>query len=225
MRKNKLMRAAAGLMVATLLTTSIISGTLAKYTTSVESSDEARVATWGFKESSIDLTGLFNTTYTNVNSNNGKVIAPGTDGKKSFNFTYEGQEAKPEVAYKFTVGIDDTGIAADIKSNPNIKWALLDGTGVDTSTATWGDWDALVASVKKLSGDPTGTKEYAANELPTAFSQKNTNTHTIAWKWDFEGTGTEEAKKTQDTKDTALGNKDALDKVNVKITITATQID
>ena len=43
MKKNKMMRAASALMVATLLTTSVISGTFAKYVTSVNSSDWARI--------------------------------------------------------------------------------------------------------------------------------------------------------------------------------------
>ena len=47
MKKNKMMRTASGLLVATLLTTSMISGTFAKYTTQDEASDSARVAKWG----------------------------------------------------------------------------------------------------------------------------------------------------------------------------------
>ena len=47
MRKNKMMRAASGLLVAVLLSTCAISGTFAKYTTSTESTDNARVAVWG----------------------------------------------------------------------------------------------------------------------------------------------------------------------------------
>ena len=47
MRKNKMMRTASGLLVATLLTTSVISGTFAKYTTEETGSDSARVAKFG----------------------------------------------------------------------------------------------------------------------------------------------------------------------------------
>ena len=112
MKKNKMMRTAAVLGVAALLTTSALSGTLAKYTTSVESGDSARVATWGFTESSIDITGLFATSYKtgeaeNVKSGNTEdVIAPGTTNSAKFSFTYAGEQAAPEVAYTFSVSTD-----------------------------------------------------------------------------------------------------------------------
>ncbi len=47
MKKNGSMRAASALMVATLLTTGVLSGTYAKYTTQRSGSDAARVAKWG----------------------------------------------------------------------------------------------------------------------------------------------------------------------------------
>ena len=47
MKKNKMMRNTAALGVAVLLTASVLSGTLAKYTTSVTGKDEARVAKFG----------------------------------------------------------------------------------------------------------------------------------------------------------------------------------
>lgn len=47
MQKNKMMRLGSGLLVLTMLTTCIISGTFAKYVTGDEKSDSARVAKWG----------------------------------------------------------------------------------------------------------------------------------------------------------------------------------
>lgn len=47
MKKNKAMRAASGLLVATLLSTSMVSGTFAKYTTEDSAGDTATVAKWG----------------------------------------------------------------------------------------------------------------------------------------------------------------------------------
>ena len=64
MKKNRMMRLASILLVCVLLTTSVISGTFAKYTTSVSSEDKARVAYWGFQSSnSMDISGLFVATY------------------------------------------------------------------------------------------------------------------------------------------------------------------
>ena len=47
MKRNKMMRIASVLLVAVLLSTCVISGTFAKYTTSNSATDSARVAKWG----------------------------------------------------------------------------------------------------------------------------------------------------------------------------------
>lgn len=212
------MRAASGLLVAVLLSTCAISGTFAKYTTSVSSSDSARVATWGFDESSIDLANLFQTAYDGNVQGTADVIAPGTKNSATFKFSYNGQETKPEVAYKFTVDTQGSTIDKDIEDNPNIVWKLDNGNE--------GNWQQLLASIKALSGDPSGSKDYTAGELPVGFTADDE--HRISWEWKFEKTGkgvTASDTTTQDTTDTAMGNKKTLDKVNLKITVTATQID
>lgn len=56
MKKNKMMRIAAALLIVTLLSTCIISGTFAKYVAKADVDDSARVAKWGIKiETSGDL--------------------------------------------------------------------------------------------------------------------------------------------------------------------------
>ena len=232
MRKNVMMRAASALLVAVLLTTCAISGTFAKYTTSIEGTDSARVAYWGFTSTSMDLTGLFSPQYLNtkvtadgtVKSADGDdVIAPGTTGSADFAFAYTGiggtaaadttaqNVQAPEVAYDFTVAVDGT-CADDIKSNTNIQWKL--------DTNDWGTWDDMITDIKALSGDASGTKFYKPNELPAEFPA-TPKTHTIAWQWVFETSGAGEAA--QDQTDTALGNKATLDTCSITITITATQ--
>ena len=47
MKKNRMMRLASILLVATLMSTCTISGTFAKYVTTASGSDTARVAKWG----------------------------------------------------------------------------------------------------------------------------------------------------------------------------------
>lgn len=212
------------MLVATLITTSIISGTFAKYTTSVSGQDSARVATWGVTETSIDLDNLFKTAYQNNGKNTVEssdatdVIAPGTTGNATFDFTYNGSEDAPEVAYKFTVDTEGSKIADDLKSNPNIEWQLDDN-------GAWGTWDQLMTNIKSLSGDPSGTKEYAPNQLPDAFNMKGANTHKVSWRWKFETKNAEVVDAKQDATDTKLGNKAELDKVTVKVTLKAEQID
>lgn len=235
MKKNKMMRAASALMVATLLTTSVISGTFAKYTTEAVVGDVARVATWGFtKATTIELGDLFKNAYDSTTNptvkssvNSVDLIAPGTTGSDTFSFTYAGQENAPEVAYTFEVSTNGSTCADDIKSNPNILWKLDGGE--------WGTWDQLIAAIEALDGNvaPNGSKPenyYAPGTLPEAFKQAGANLHTVTWKWEFEtqddSTTSQDEKSIQDVKDTAMGNKQPLlDSVNLVITITATQID
>ncbi len=239
MKKNRMMRLASVLLVCVLLTTSIISGTYAKYTTTASSSDNARVAYWGFQSSnSLDLTNLFSPQYVNtkvdangtVKSADGDdVIAPGTSGSAEFGFAYAEIAGTatvdttaqainaPEVKYSFTVAVDAT-CADDIKNNPSIQWKLDNGT--------WGTWDDMITAIKNLSGsaDGSGTANYEAGNLPAAFTTAD-NTHTISWQWLFPTEGTTEEIATQDAIDTAMGNKATLDTCSIEITITATQID
>ena len=216
MRKNKMMRAASGLLVATLLTTCVISGTFAKYTTTTSGSDNARVAYWGFNQDADTTIALFADTYTNVDSENGdKVIAPGTDGTSTFKFVYDenNKAKKPEVAYTFKVDAAITGDHSKLDADKSFKWTLQKKG--DTSATEYQTADALVAAIKALSGDPSGTKTYNPGELPTAFTAADEE-YTVGWKWDFEG---------QDVKDTELGNEADLENVDLSISITATQID
>ena len=220
MKKNKMMRLASLLLVMVLMTTCVIGGTFAKYTTSVESSDTARVAKWGFEPATMDLSNLFLGSYTNVVSNDGKdVIAPGTEGSTTFAFAFDETNGAngPEVAYIFSVSVVascDDAIAA----NPNILWQL-DENG-------YGTWDEMIADITALSGDASGSKQYAPNTLPAGFTSAD-ETHTIAWKWIFDENATNKESNTAngDVLDTAMGNDDELADCSIQITITATQVD
>ncbi len=73
MKKNKALRAASALLVLTLLTTSIIGGTFAKYTTSDSATDTARVAKWGV---TLQVSGnLYGKAYTAGNLDASKPVA------------------------------------------------------------------------------------------------------------------------------------------------------
>ena len=115
MKKNKMMRLASILLVLVLLTTSVISGTFAKYVTTDSASDTARVAKWGV---AVSVNGnLFGTDYatvgatenadsivatsTNVSSNDptgnpANIVAPGTENSQGLKIALTGT---PEVAY------------------------------------------------------------------------------------------------------------------------------
>lgn len=237
MKKNRMMRLASILLVCVLLSTSVISGTFAKYTSTAGDKDTARVAYWGFgQDSSIVIADLFTATYNNVASkDNDDVIAPGTSNFKTFKFAYKTNvdetAAAPEVAYDFTVSIDGSKIDKDIYDNPNIQWALVKGAADEVPAADskeWGSWDQLMTDILHLSGDTTKsytgdsgtksvTKRYEANTAPSDFADGTV--WTVAWQWKFSTT------EDQDKADTKMGNKADLDDVAIYINITATQVD
>ena len=216
-KKNTFMRLAMALVLLVLVTTSAVGGTFAKYTSSVESEATARVAKWGFTPSGIDITDLFTDVYgTTVDSVNGdKVIAPGTFKQASFKFEYDDDatHSAPEVAYTFKVDTTGSNCPDAIKNNDNIKWYLDDAEKANAL-----EWEELLAAIELLSGDASGTKNYAPGELPDEFGVTD-NVHTIAWEWVFE------TNADADADDTAMGNAADLASVVVKITITATQVD
>ena len=104
MKKNMMMRLASVLLVATLLSTCAISGTFAKYVTSAESTDTARVAKFGVVITANGDTA-FAKNYKDVTGDDGtqvvsdvNVVAPGTKGSLA-SMTLTGT---PEVAVKVT---------------------------------------------------------------------------------------------------------------------------
>lgn len=223
MKKTKFMRAALLLLVLTLITSCFVGGTFAKYTTSANGTDTARVAKWGFQPTTITMTDLFKTAYdTTVKAGDNPqtdVIAPGTKGEATFGFTYGGADGitAPEVAYTFEVSTTGSFCDQSIKSNTNIQWKLDNGE--------WGTWDALITAIEALDGNATNNR-YGPNTLPTAFNATGENTHTVSWVWAFDDDTTTPIGGTDlDAKDTEMGNKAKLDEVKLVITITATQID
>ncbi len=124
MKKNIMMRIAAVMMIAVLLSTCAISGTFAKYITEAEGNDTARVAKWGISITAgtkgVDGNSLFSKQYDNTSNPtvatgaNDLVVAPGTANSEGTTFTISGT---PEVDVKLTVamtGSAGTGSAQDI---------------------------------------------------------------------------------------------------------------
>lgn len=120
MKKNKAMRAAGALFVATMLSTSIVSGTYAKYVTSGTGTDTARVAKFG---AVVTASGsLFDYTYKKANDNspggktadttstdltveaNGNVVAPGTKNTEGLKLSVSGT---PEVDVMVQITVTD----------------------------------------------------------------------------------------------------------------------
>lgn len=125
MKKNKTLRAAGILFLATMLTTCMTAGTFAKYTTSDSAEDSARVAKFGvtvtadgslFGEeyASVDngnkpitFTGDTNTGTVQVAAQGENVVAPGTKNETGLGFTVAGT---PEVDILLTATVNDSDI-------------------------------------------------------------------------------------------------------------------
>ncbi len=226
--KNKNMRAASALLALTMVTSCFVGGTFAKYTTSTTGSDSARVAYWGFDQAATTTIDMFDGVYgeTVDSSNEDNVVAPGTSKTTTFAFCYTpkdatvnaltaGAIAAPEVDYTFTVNPTITGDYDVLDENENFVWTLAAGSAEATEYQTV---EALLAAVKALSGDSTGSKTYDAGELPDNFTADD-EVYTIGWNWAYS------VDDDGDVADTAMGNAQDLDDVTFSITITATQID
>ena len=199
MKKNKMMRIASVLLVAVLLSTSVISGTFAKYTSTSEGTDSARVAKWSFKVGEKDIAtqdfefDLFNTTtYTDANvdtDGNGSevVIAPGTQGNATVTLTNNS-----EVNAKYTVAF------TAVENGVPLQWSK-NGT----------EWVNNISDLDISTNDAV------------AINMGNESDITIYWKWAFESDNVVNGDQSNDI-DTDLGTADALAEVTFTATITVT---
>ncbi len=231
MKKNVMMRAASALGVAVLLSTCVISGTFAKYTTSATGSDTARVAKWGVE---ITANGtMFAESYDKdaaeasltVKSET-KVVAPGTKGELA-NATITGTpEVKVKVSYEADLAL--TGWKVDsaeycplvIKVGDNYYGinGMKYNNGSEVATLS-NEITTITALETAVEGAIKAyTKEYATN---TDLSGIGTEGYvSVSWQWAFDN---------DDAKDTALGNLSADanndPKVKLEIITTVTQVD
>lgn len=230
MKKNKMMRLAAILLVGVLFTTSVIGGTFAKYVTSDEGSDSARVAKFGVvieadsfgmfeaDYETTDTAATFTGTYS-VSSADGDrddLLAPGTSGS----FADIAITGTPEVAV-------DVKIVADVAVSDN--WTV-DGdfycpikVTVGSTTFYGLDYKSAAAFAAAIKAEIDGkSKQYAPNtDLGALYNNTNLD---LAWAWEFEGAV---GGKQTDAKDTALGDKAVAEDlaISIGVAITVTQID
>ena len=202
-----MMRIASFLLVAVLLSTCAISGTFAKYVTQANSHDNARVAYWGFNETTFNIDDLFANSYPNDKvSGSANIIAPGTTNKTTFSFKPQSPTA-PEVAYKIVVSTADSTCAPTIANNSNIKWYLD-----NEECASFAD---LCEKIQDLSTDTISAGSFDPN-------WEADSTHEVKWEWLINDVS--DVNDSQNIKDTALGNNCDV-WVNLVITIRAEQID
>ena len=219
-RSSMMVRLVALLAVAMMFTMCFVGGSFAKYVTSGNGSDSARVAKWGvtvsvtadmFKETyAKDDAGFTRAANTVVSTED--VVAPGTSGSMAA-FTLGGT---PEVAVRvaFTGTLE---LGANWKDSTDAYYCPIEIT-VSGTTFKGNDYasaDEFETAVNNKIA--TYTKDYAAN---TNLSTIGGDAPVISWAWAFTGNN--------DAKDTYLGNQAAESNaatISLSVTVTVTQID
>ncbi len=210
MKKHNVMRVASAMAVVTLLSSSLISGTLAKYvSTKMSTGDAATVAKWSVKAGSDnsalnDITGtdswtfdVFNTVYdTDGTSMEADVaggrIAPGTSGYVDL---YVKNDS--EVTATYNIGFKSTN-----DGEIPLKYAIAAILGGNAKRPADDDeWTDNILTLTKSS-------DLEARAATVGYR--------LYWKWDFDNS--------RDTEDTALGI-DGTATATVTATVTATQTD
>ena len=199
MKKNAMLKIAAVLLVAVLLTTCAISSTFAKYvSTKGTQTARARVAKWGVT-TEMALNSDFGMTY-GSNGDAGRVVAdsgvvaPGTMGKLEFEYTISGST---EVSGKIEFDV----VVTNDREIPLVF--SLDGSTYDLTAADLEDELAL-ADITFEPGETFADTKY-------------TGVKEIYWMWDYE------VSAAQDLKDTALADPTNPATFSIEISVQATQ--
>lgn len=223
MKKSVLFRIALVMLVLTMVTSCFVGGTFAKYVTSGQGTDSARVAKFGVAitangEAFATSYAAADTTATSIATTveaTEKVVAPGTKG----NMASMVLSGKPEVAVK----VSYEG-AFDISSN----WTV-DGVFYCPLVITVGETEINGANFSKETDFETAVngafknywKEYEPGTDLSEEAVKN-NSLGVSWEWPFS------ISDENDKKDTWLGNQAAADNaatVTLTVKTTVEQID
>lgn len=162
-------RLGAMALALTLITTCLMGGTLAKYTTTVAGEGTATVAKWAFEVNggtekfTVDLGDTTNRTLYESKDVKEGVIAPGTSGKFDIEIDGTGSE----------VGIDYSITLAD--ANNGGDNAIPEGIVFSTEELTDANKGAAIGAI--TSDSLTGTIDYS----DTAADMKKTVS--VYWKW------------------------------------------
>ena len=214
MRKNLMMRLSAFLLVAVLLTTCVISGTFAKYTTTNEAEDEARVAQWGVTVTA--PSAMFATTYNSnavKSSNSEKLVAPGTTGTLAA-FTITGTpEVKVDVVYTASLELAGWVLSDDDNAEEYCPIKFTVGGTAYYIGATINE--ELIENVADL--ETAVENAIVAANSTYAVGASLAQTLTVSWEWAFS------TNAANDVKDTELTNNTNLPTISLEVTCTVNQ--
>lgn len=237
-KKNVLMRSAGLLLALVLVTSCFVGSTLAKYVTSGDAADNARVAKWGVSITAHATGDIFAKEYKGAGQDNTvvaggeyKVIAPGTKKDDAALVTLSG---KPEVSVQVTYNAEHFSLTGKWVGDKNdtfycpliIKVTGKVGDAVKTETINCVE-KGSAADVEKAVKDAVAavSATYGPN---TDLSTVAGDGLKISWEWPFEGTANQGQT---DVKDTYLGNQAAtatgldIPAIHIPVTATVTQVD
>lgn len=233
-KKNRTWRAAALLLALTLVTSCFVGGTFAKYTTSAESNNTARVAKWGVTISAD--TDLFAEAYNGTGENAStatvklettdttgtKLVAPGTEGT---GLNIKNTAGAPEVSYTMTIKLDpDSAKVPTLKYTPTsgsetvyepVKFSVYNGETLIKGNMNLAALKDLFDGNKAFYKYDVSTNKYYVDSNGDGTLDTNPSNAApdikIKWEWAFEAaaSATDAEKTLTDMLDTILGNKTA----------------
>lgn len=199
MKKKLFGRLGVVALALTLVSMSLMGGTLAKYTAKVSGSATATVAKFGFAlngateqsdKQTISFNSMFTDTYNDgkvMAASGSKVVAPGTSGSVKIELT---NNSDVQIQPDFTIAEENAG------SIP-LQYAITSESAAPAADSSeWKAANALNTSVAGLS----------VNTVKTLY---------LHWRWN---------PASDDTADTALGIKETLDTATLTINCTVSQI-
>lgn len=234
MKKNVMMRVASIMLVLVLMSSSVISGTFAKYVTSGEAGDSARVAKWGVTVTAssdifADTYAADDTSFTleaNTVITSGAeagirdLVAPGTKMEDVATLVIAGI---PEVAarVKYTADVTITGwTLADASFYCPLVFTLEDSDG--NLVANFDGYN--YASAAELeSAIETFVAGYGRDYMALTNLENQPNTAlALSWSWPFEVSDDRNVKDTYLGDQAAAGNHST---IVIDLDVTVTQID
>ena len=229
MKKNIMMRLSALLLVAVLLTTCVISGTFAKYTTADSATDTAKVAAWGIQLTVDGDAVLYDDDKTNPELTTSvhatDLAAPGTYQKlATVNLT-----GTPEVAYKIVVDVDlelenwtvDGNVYCPLVFTVDGDTYKIDATNDDTAKLAAAIEKAVLIAIAggdaaSATASGNGLKYEVEYNAGTAVATGAADGVVVDWLWAFNG---------DNVNDTKLGDADTKATIDFTLTVTVEQVE
>lgn len=207
MKKNKMMRIASVLLIAVLMTTCAISGTFAKYVTEASGSDTATVAKWSFKVNNGEIASAEPNTiafdlFTTINDT----------GNTADETDVSDDKIAPGTAGSFALTVQNT---AEVTAKYTITLSESNDNAVPLQYSL--DGQTWVDSIQEL------TMTALTNQTLAIGSEAVT--HTVYWRWVFEGTTNGAHAGQTDAYDTALGIMGTAPTVTITASIHVEQVD